>query len=99
MMSTTATALMASMTGFLVGGSFLGMSLNDVTWLTFAILAALDRVSADLCAEAKRQPAPAPVVAAPLEDFWSTRPVYARGRAALPDNRLGEGGSASRKPA
>ncbi|PYR06698.1 MAG: hypothetical protein DMG00_18030 [Acidobacteria bacterium] len=99
MMSTTATALMASMTGFLVGGSFLGMALNDVTWLTFAILAALDRVSADLCAEAKRQPAPAPVVAAPLEDFWSTRPVYARGRAALPDNRLGEGGSASRRPA
>jgi probable O-glycosylation ligase (exosortase A-associated) len=80
LMSTTATALMASMTGFLVGGSFLGMALNDVTWLTFAILAALDRVSADLCAEAK-QPSPSATaaVAAPLEDFWST-PVPSRQR-------------------
>jgi hypothetical protein len=83
LMSTVSSALMASMAGFLVGGSFLGMALNDVTWLTFAILAGLDRVSADLCAEAQ-QPSPSATVAAPvLESFWSTRPISARGGAPL----------------
>jgi putative inorganic carbon (HCO3(-)) transporter len=47
------TSIIVSMCGFLVGGSFLGMALNDVTWLTFALLAALDRVAARLCLDAK----------------------------------------------
>jgi hypothetical protein len=41
---------MVSMVGFMVGGSFLALALNDLTWLTFALLAALDRWSRDACA-------------------------------------------------
>lgn len=47
---TTANALMSSMVGFLVGGTFLSLALNDLTWLTFGIVAGLDRVSVSLCA-------------------------------------------------
>jgi len=43
---TAANGLSASMMAFLVGGSFIALALNDVTWLTFAFLAALDRLSA-----------------------------------------------------
>jgi putative inorganic carbon (hco3(-)) transporter len=39
-------ALIVSMSGFLVGGTFISMSLNDLTWLTFAMVAALDRLHA-----------------------------------------------------
>lgn len=48
---TCANGLMVSMTGFLVGGSFLTLALNDLTWLTFAMLAALDRWSKAECAK------------------------------------------------
>lgn len=44
--TTAPVALIASMTGFLVGGSFISAALNDLTWVTFALLAALDRISA-----------------------------------------------------
>jgi putative inorganic carbon (HCO3(-)) transporter len=44
--TTAPVALIASMTGFLVGGSFISGALNDLTWVTFALLAALDRMSA-----------------------------------------------------
>lgn len=43
---TGANALMASMGGFLVGGAFIALALNDLTWLTFAMVASLDRISA-----------------------------------------------------
>lgn len=56
---TTANAFLASMTAFLVGGSFLALALNDLTWLTFAAIAALDRVAARL----REAPQPVPVVA------------------------------------
>lgn len=39
-----ATALMLSMVGFLVGGSFIALALNDLTWITFALVASLDRL-------------------------------------------------------
>jgi O-antigen ligase len=48
---TTANALITSMAGFLVGGSFLALALNDVTWLTFGMVAAVDRLSVRMCAE------------------------------------------------
>jgi len=44
--TTASVALIASMSGFLVGGSFISGALNDLTWVTFALLAALDRISA-----------------------------------------------------
>jgi probable O-glycosylation ligase (exosortase A-associated) len=70
---------LASMSGFLVGGSFLGLALNDITWLTFALLASADRISASLVAEATQKArddvARAPATPAP----WAT-PVAADGR-------------------
>ena len=42
---TSATALIVSMVAFLVGGAFISLALNDLTWLTFALVAALDRLS------------------------------------------------------
>ena len=54
---TVANALIVSMTGFLVGGSFLALALNDITWLTFGIVAAADRISLTLCAEPVAEPA------------------------------------------
>jgi O-antigen ligase len=42
---TMSNALMTSMVGFLIGGSFLSLALNDLTWLTFALVAGLDRLS------------------------------------------------------
>jgi putative inorganic carbon (hco3(-)) transporter len=54
---TMANALLVSMVGFLVGGAFLALALNDLTWLTFALVAALDRLSARMVVEG-------PVVAA-----------------------------------
>ncbi len=58
---TVSTCLITSMTAFLVGGTFLALALNDVTWLTFGMLAALDRISAQLCEEAVKKTAPAVV--------------------------------------
>jgi len=42
---TVANALIASMCGFLVGGTFVSMAHNELTWLTFALVASLDRLS------------------------------------------------------
>jgi len=39
-----AVALIVSMVGFLVGGSFIAMALNDLTWITFGLVAALERL-------------------------------------------------------
>jgi probable O-glycosylation ligase (exosortase A-associated) len=54
---TGANALMASMLAFVVGGAFISMALNELTWITFALIASLDRISRGLGAEA---PAVAP---------------------------------------
>jgi probable O-glycosylation ligase (exosortase A-associated) len=42
---TMANALIVSMIGFLIGGAFIALALNDVTWMTFALVASLDRIS------------------------------------------------------
>lgn len=60
---TTANAFIASMCAFLVGGAFMALALNDLTWVTFAMIAALDRVSLALLAE--RSDAPEPVALPP----------------------------------
>ena len=46
---TVSNALLTSITSFVVGGAFLSLALNDLTWLTFGLVAALDRVSIQLC--------------------------------------------------
>jgi O-antigen ligase len=42
---TSANALLMSQAAFIVGGSFIALSLNDLTWYTFAMVASLDRLS------------------------------------------------------
>lgn len=42
-----ANALLASTVAFLVGGNFLSMAYNDLTWVTFGLVAALDLLSRD----------------------------------------------------
>jgi len=55
-MVTAANGLMASMAGFIIGGSFLSLAYNELTWLTFAIVAALDRISMQLALEPETEP-------------------------------------------
>jgi probable O-glycosylation ligase (exosortase A-associated) len=69
----TANCLAASMAGFVVGGGFVALSLNDVTWLTFAVLAAIDRLSRQIATvevtpaiEAPRRP----IAAAQISSAW-----------------------------
>jgi len=45
---TVANGLIASMFGFLVGGTFVSMTYNELTWLIFALVASLDRLSIEL---------------------------------------------------
>lgn len=74
---TTANALMTSMTGFLVGGAFLSAVLNEISWLTFALIAALDRISAQLCAQpvaaAVPVQAPVPLAFCVVESYPTTK--------------------------
>jgi probable O-glycosylation ligase (exosortase A-associated) len=44
---TMANAMIASITAFLVGGAFIALALNDLTWLTFVLVVALDRLSVE----------------------------------------------------
>jgi putative inorganic carbon (HCO3(-)) transporter len=53
---TLGNALLTSMAGFIAGGAFLALALNDLTWLTFALVAAADRLS-------QAEPDPVPVAA------------------------------------
>ena len=55
---TLANALLTSMTGFVVGGAFLALALNDLTWLTFAMVAAVDRLSLEMCQQPVTQTMP-----------------------------------------
>jgi putative inorganic carbon (HCO3(-)) transporter len=63
---TAANGLMASMAGFIVGGSFLSLAYNELTWLTFAMIAALDRVSVQLALEPETEAAAVAVPGVPL---------------------------------
>jgi putative inorganic carbon (HCO3(-)) transporter len=54
-------ALVASMAAFIVGGTFIALSINDLTWLTFAIVAALDRVGTKTISNRRRATDPAVV--------------------------------------
>jgi probable O-glycosylation ligase (exosortase A-associated) len=56
--ATAADAFIISMISFLVGGLFISMGLNDLTWLTFGMVAALDRITKNMPA-ADSSPEPA----------------------------------------
>jgi probable O-glycosylation ligase (exosortase A-associated) len=48
----TANGVLVSMFAFVIGGSFLSLALNDVTWLTFGIVGALEITTVRALAEA-----------------------------------------------
>jgi putative inorganic carbon (HCO3(-)) transporter len=48
---TVSVALMTSIVGFLVGGSFVSLALNDLTWVSFGMLVSLDRLSLKMLAQ------------------------------------------------
>ena len=76
---TTADGLIVSMLAFIVGGSFLSLAVNDLTWLIFGIVAALDRVSR----QAAAVPAPAAHDEAPplpLHPMWANARTVSGGR-------------------
>jgi putative inorganic carbon (HCO3(-)) transporter len=61
---TLGNAFLTSLAGFLIGGSFLSMALNDATWFIFAFVAVADRLRHPAAAqlpEAVTVPRPAPV--------------------------------------
>ncbi|MEO8679639.1 MAG: O-antigen ligase family protein [Vicinamibacterales bacterium] len=62
---TASIGLLTSMAGFVTGGAFLALALNDITWLTFALVAALERLSVQVV-ETETVPVRAPAVATPL---------------------------------
>ena len=58
---TVGNAFLASIAGFLVGGTFLSMALNDATWFIFAFVASADRLrfpATAAAAEHAARPAP-----------------------------------------
>jgi hypothetical protein len=61
----TANGLIVSMGTFVVGGSFLSLALNDVTWLTFGMVGALGFLAAR------------PIEATVLEETLQPRPALA----------------------
>ena len=54
LMETLPLAIIVSMAGFVVGGATVSMALNDLTWLTFALVASLEILSARACADAAK---------------------------------------------
>jgi probable O-glycosylation ligase (exosortase A-associated) len=80
---TSANAIIASMVAFLVGGSFVSMTLNDLTWVTFGLLAALDRISAANWHPAAVQ-APAATATAFNLDLAPARALGGAARQAVP---------------
>jgi probable O-glycosylation ligase (exosortase A-associated) len=76
---TITTALFASTVAFLVGGSFLSQALNDLNWLSFAIVAAVQQAAEELLADAR---AAAPVSPAPLLRFAPEARTLATRQAA-----------------
>lgn len=53
--TTVANGLIASQATFLVGGAFVASALNDVTWYTFAVIAAVDRLARARAEELDRE--------------------------------------------
>jgi putative inorganic carbon (HCO3(-)) transporter len=64
---TASNALISSMTAFLVGGAFVAMALNDLTWFLVSLIASLDLISARVCQEADVQQSVVPEKGRPTE--------------------------------
>jgi len=81
--SSVTACLAASMVAFLVGGSFVSLAINDLTWLTFAALAAVDRMMPALEAEGRGHADISPTVAARAVPAWRPPAQAARRGAGL----------------
>lgn len=77
-LKTTANALIISMAAFVIGGSFLSLAVNDLTWLTFGLVGALDRF-AKRAVEARVE-TPVELPTAPVMPMWTSVPTLSRGR-------------------
>ena len=75
---TGANGLIASMSAFLVGGSFVSMALNDLTWFTFALVTSLDLISRRACEAADQQRVETAAVTATALPPLTWRPVQER---------------------
>ena len=75
-LTTAANGLMASMAGFLIGGSFLSLAYNELTWLTFAMVAALDRLSVQAAEAPETEPVEVTVPEVPIA--FRAVPSYSR---------------------
>lgn len=69
---TAANGLIASTMAFMIGGAFVAMALNDLTWMLLAMVASLDLISARACEQAAGT-VPQPVVHAGLSLGWQPR--------------------------
>ena len=73
---TAANGLIAAFAAFFVGGAFVAMALNDLTWILLALLASLDLLSMRACRQAAGEPqtfVPVPAVVS----SWQPRPRVA----------------------
>jgi putative inorganic carbon (HCO3(-)) transporter len=62
-------ALVAVLAAFVVGGTFLSMALNDLTWFSFALIAGLDRLAQRDIAAARQGALVTEPVATPAEEI------------------------------
>ena len=74
---TSANAVLTSMVGFVVGGAFIAMAHNDITWLTFALVASLDRLAAQMAVAPAKAPIEAAGAPAPLPRLQGLKPAAA----------------------
>lgn len=70
---TAANGLIAAFAAFLVGGAFVAMALNDLTWILLALLASLDLISLRACQQAAGAAQPFAAVPA-VASTWRPRP-------------------------
>ena len=85
-METVPTALMVSMVAFMVGGATISAALNELTWLTFAVVAAMDRLSRQAVAAIPREAREKKPVA-----FRAPLTAAARARTPIAGARVGVG--------
>jgi O-antigen ligase len=69
---TMSNALLGSLCAFMVGGTFVSMAYNDIIWLIFAAVAALDKISLAELASGVPVPQTAP---APTVPTWRAGPA------------------------
>ena len=72
---TAANGLIAAFAAFFVGGAFVAMALNDLTWILLALLASLDLISMRACQHAVGVPQPPPLAA--VSTTWRPRTTRA----------------------